>query len=68
MNDKIHPDGAMIGLDGSCGEGDFEAATNLDPNVPIAVTELYPGWLRHWYENDWDSTDVSSWVQYYLEN
>lgn len=67
LNDVIHPEGAAIGLDGSCGDGDFAAATALDPDVPIVVTEIYPGWLRHWGENDWAPGDVSGYIKDYME-
>lgn len=32
------------------------------------VTELYPGKLRHWYENDWASGDVSGSIREYIKN
>lgn len=53
LNTNIHPVGAAIGLDGSCTEEDFENAVKLDPKVPVFVSEIYPGWLRHWDETDW---------------
>ena len=51
-------DGSAIGINGGCGDGDFDAARECDPNVPYIVTELYPGWLRHWGESDWSPGDV----------
>ena len=43
-------DGAAIGLDSGSNEGDFEAATKRNPDVPSFSGETYPGWLTHWGE------------------
>lgn len=35
--------------------------------MPIFVSEIYPGWLRHWGEANWSPTDVSKQINGYLE-
>ena len=66
LSDTCRIDGSAIGINGGCGDAEFDAARECDPNVPYIVTELYPGWLRHWGESDWGQGDVSGNLDEYL--
>ena len=50
---------AAIGLDPGTNAGNFEEATNINPNVPSFCSELYPGWLTHWGEK-WQRPDTTA--------
>jgi beta-galactosidase len=39
----------------------------MNPGVPVFSSETYPGWLRHWGEGDWSTTDVSGAIKFYME-
>lgn len=68
VNDNNHPDGAAVGMDGYYSEKDFQSANEKFPTVPAMVAELYPGWLRHWYENDWSQGDITGSIAEYIKN
>ena len=41
----------------------------MDADVPVLVTETYPGWFRHWGEaNDWAPTDIVNEVATFSQN
>lgn len=67
LTETIHPKGAAIGLNGNCDQADFDYATSLDAHVPLLVTEIYPGWLVHWGENDWNPVDISYYIEEYMK-
>lgn len=67
LTETIHPKGAAIGLNGNCDKADFDYATSLDAHVPLLVTEIYPGWLVHWGENDWNPVDISYYIEEYMK-
>jgi beta-galactosidase len=51
-------DGCAIGLDSGGSDGDFDAASRRNPDVPAFSSETYPGWLTHWKER-WQHPDTS---------
>lgn len=68
VNQNNHPDDAAVGMNGYYGVADFQKANEKFPTVPAMSTELYPGWLRHWYEGDWGSTDVTGYITTHIQN
>lgn len=67
LKDSTLP-GVAVGLDSGSSEKDWEVARKVNPGVPIFSGETYPGWLRHWGEKDWEPTNVSSELKFYMEN
>lgn len=68
LSDKIRFAGMPIGLNGGhVGDGDWATAARVDPNVPAFVTEIYPGWIRHWGEGKPAPTDITNDIRGYME-
>ena len=59
--------GVAVGLDTGTNEGHFALARRLNPGVPVMASEVYPGWLRHWGEGNWEPSDVSGLVKFYMD-
>ena len=57
VENKTTISGAAIGLSG--GEvADILSARKDYPKVPVMSGELYPGWLTHWGDPQWQGTEV----------
>jgi hypothetical protein len=59
--------GVAVGLDTGTNEQHFALARRLNPGVPVFASEVYPGWLRHWGEGNWQPSNVSGLVKYYMD-
>ena len=59
--------GAAVGLDTGTKEKHWEIARKMNPGVPVFSAEAYPGWLRHWGESDWEPSDISGLIRFYME-
>jgi hypothetical protein len=59
--------GVAVGLDTGVDEGHFALARRMNPGVPVMSSEVYPGWLRHWGEDNWSPSDVSQLVKFYMD-
>lgn len=56
-----------IGLNGGHpGDNDWAQAWNIE-HIPAFVTEIYPGWIRHWYEGWPAPTDISWDIENYMD-
>ncbi len=60
--------GAAVGLDPGESEEHWAIARKMNPGVPVFCSEIYPGWLRHWGEQNWSPTDLSRQVRFFMEN
>jgi beta-galactosidase len=58
--------GVAVGLDTGTNEDEFAMARRMNPGVPVMASEVYPGWLRHWGESNWQPSDVSGLVKFYM--
>ena len=67
LKDSILP-GAAVGLDSGLSEADWTLARKMNPGVPVFSGETYPGWLRHWGEKDWEPTNVSGELKFYMDS
>lgn len=67
LKDTVMP-GVAVGLDSGTKEEHWELVRKLNPGVPIFSAETYPGWLRHWGEKDWPSSDVTGITKWYMDN
>jgi len=59
--------GVAVGLDTGTQESHFAMARRMNPGVPVMASEVYPGWLRHWGEDNWRPSDVSGLVKFYMD-
>lgn len=59
--------GVAVGLDTGENEAQFDLARRMNPGVPVMSSEVYPGWLRHWGESDWQPRDVSKLLKFYMD-
>ncbi len=59
--------GVAVGLDTGEKEEDFALAHRMNPGVPVMSSEVYPGWLRHWGEQDWAPADISGLLKFYMD-
>jgi beta-galactosidase len=59
--------GVAVGLNPGANEGDFALARRMNPGVPVMSSEVYPGWLRHWGEGNWQPTNPASLVKFYMD-
>ena len=66
LKDSTLP-GVAVGLDSGSSEADWTTARKVNPGVPIFSGETYPGWLRHWGEKDWEATDVTDALKFYMD-
>ncbi len=66
LKDVVLP-GVAVGLDPGLNEEHWNIARKMNPGVPVFSSETYPGWLRHWGEGDWQPTDVSGPLKFYME-
>lgn len=66
LKDSTLP-GVAVGLDSGSSEADWDVARKVNPGVPIFSGETYPGWLRHWGEGDWEPTDISKELRFYMD-
>ncbi len=60
--------GAAVGLDPGLNEDHWNIARKMNPGVPVFSSETYPGWLRHWGEGDWQPTDISGTIKFFMDN
>lgn len=60
--------GAAVGLDSGLSEADWTLARRINPGVPVFSGETYPGWLRHWGEGNWQPTNVSKELRFYMDS
>ncbi len=61
-------EGAAVGLNTGTNEGHWALARRLNPGVPALASEVYPGWLRHWGEGNWQPSNPANLVKFYMEN
>lgn len=66
LKDSTLP-GVAVGLDSGSSEKDWEVARKVNPGVPIFSGETYPGWLRHWGEKEWEPSDISGELKFYMD-
>ncbi|MGO9112578.1 MAG: beta-galactosidase [Thermoguttaceae bacterium] len=59
--------GVAVGLDTGTNEHDFALARRMNPGVPVMSSEVYPGWLRHWGEDNWQPSNVSELIKFYMD-
>ena len=59
--------GVAVGLDTGENDAQFALARRMNPGVPVMSSEVYPGWLRHWGEGDWQPRDVSKLLKFYMD-
>ncbi|MBS1728017.1 MAG: beta-galactosidase [Armatimonadetes bacterium] len=59
--------GAAVGLDSGLSEADWTLARRINPGVPVFSGETYPGWLRHWGEKNWEPSNVSKELKFYMD-
>jgi len=59
--------GVAVGLDTGTQESHFAMARRMNPDVPVMASEVYPGWLRHWGEGNWQPSNVSGLVKFYMD-
>lgn len=46
---------------------EWDIAWNIE-QIPCFITEIYPGWVRHWLE-EWPApTDITQDIELYMEN
>jgi hypothetical protein len=67
LKDVVVP-GAAVGLDPGENDEHWRIAQKMNPGVPVFSSETYPGWLRHWGEGNWEPTDKSDVVKWFMEN
>jgi beta-galactosidase len=60
--------GVAVGLNTGTNEGHWELARRLNPGVPALSSEVYPGWLRHWGEGNWQPSNPANLIKFYMEN
>jgi beta-galactosidase len=60
--------GVAVGLNTGSNEGHWELARRLNPGVPALASEVYPGWLRHWGEGNWQPSNPANLIKFYMEN
>lgn len=65
----IYPDKDIaVGLDPGTNDGHFNTARKNNPGVPVFSSETYPGWLRHWGEGNWNPTNLSNTIKWFMQN
>jgi beta-galactosidase len=61
--------GVAVGLDPGATEADWDVARRMNPGVPVFSSETYPGWFRHWGDqNNWAPVDIHRDIRFYMEN
>jgi beta-galactosidase len=60
--------GVAVGLNTGTNEGHWALARRLNPGVPALAAEVYPGWLRHWGEGNWQPSNPANLIRFYMEN
>ncbi len=60
--------GVAVGLDPGRSDKDWAVARKHNPGVPVFSAETYPGWLRHWGEGNWGSTDCTGTLDFYMKS
>ncbi|MCR5183984.1 MAG: beta-galactosidase [Opitutales bacterium] len=60
--------GVAVGMDPAQNDAAFAAAQRNNPGMPAFSSETYPGWLRHWGEGNWNPTNLSSSIEWYMKN
>ena len=60
--------GVAVGLNTGTNEGHWALARRLNPDVPALSSEVYPGWLRHWGEGNWQPSNPANLIKFYMEN
>lgn len=63
--DGVTLPGVAVGLDPGENEEAFNIARKHATNSPVFCSEIYPGWLRHWGEENWsprDKTAIVDWL------
>ena len=60
--------GAAVGLNTGSNDRDWALARRLNPGVPALSSEVYPGWLRHWGEGNWQPSNPTNLIKFYMEN
>jgi len=60
--------GVAVGLDPGENDKAFNIAYRNNPGVPVFSSEIYPGWLRHWGEGNWRSTNKNKLIEWFMEN
>ncbi len=60
--------GVAVGLNTGTNDRDWALARRLNPGVPALASEVYPGWLRHWGEKNWQPSNPASLIKFYMEN
>ncbi len=60
--------GVAVGLNTGSNERDWALARRLNPGVPAMASEVYPGWLRHWGEGNWQPSNPANLIKFYMEN
>ena len=64
----IYPDkGIAVGLDPGTNDNHWNTANRKNPGVPVFSSETYPGWLRRWGEGNWNPTNLSGNIRWYME-
>ncbi len=68
LKDLIYPDREIaIGFDPARNEEEWSFGRKYNPGVPVLSAETYPGWLRHWGEDNWRPTDLRETVRWFME-
>lgn len=64
----IYPDKEVaVGLDPGTNDNHWKVANEKNPGVPVFSSETYPGWLRRWGEGNWNPTNLSGNIRWYME-
>ena len=58
--------GVAVGLDPGESTSAFKTAYRNNPGVPAFSSETYPGWLRHWGEGNWQPTNKSNKIKWFM--
>lgn len=68
LRGMIYPDkDVCIGLDPGQNDNAWRVANKYNPGVPVFSSETYPGWLRRWGEGNWNPTNLSGSIKWYME-
>ncbi|MFO1490041.1 MAG: beta-galactosidase [Kiritimatiellia bacterium] len=59
--------GVAVGLDPGENEEAFACARKHAVDAPVFCSEIYPGWLRHWGEGNWEPSDKTAVVDWLMK-
>lgn len=66
--ENITLEGVALGLDPGENDANFNESRPFLKNAPVFCGEFYPGWIRHWGENNWAPVDKLGVVDYLMKN